>query len=413
MSIRSDIQLLATTAVVELFELDLTNLGDIVYRFHAGVNGLGNDIVWQGNTYSRFPIEAEGFEKTSTGVLPRPKLKAANITGIISAMAFNFQDLVGGKIIRKRTFAKYLDSVNFPAPANLLLYSDQFNNASWTKQGTSVVPNSIINHTGSLSASKISETAVSSQHYVSRTRAIIPDKDYTLSVYFKAGTRIYGWLRGQRRDSSILHSATFNLSTGTVVHQVGCIPGIEPLGNGWYRAWITYNSHSGSLDYPEVHIGTSATASAPSTYLGDTSKYISCFGAQLEEGTKPTSYTSNNSSIINNIHADPNVYFPDDIWFIDRKSAENPIFVEFELAAAFDVLGVKLPRRQCIQNTCTWKYRGPECGYTGGAIATKNDLPTNVLADDVCGKRLSSCKIRFGNNSQLPYGGFPGVGLIK
>ena len=106
--------------------------------------------------------------------------------------------------------------------------------------------------------------------------------------------------------------------------------------------------------------------------------------------------------------ADPNASFTDEIWYVDRKASENGIFVEFELASSLDLSGIKLPRRQVVANTCTWVYRSAECGYAGGAVATFNDEPTTVLANDSCGKRLSSCQLRFGTGEK-PYGGFPGV----
>jgi lambda family phage minor tail protein L len=111
--------------------------------------------------------------------------------------------------------------------------------------------------------------------------------------------------------------------------------------------------------------------------------------------------------------ADPNVGFPDEVYFVNRKVAENNIYLEFELASAWDVAGVKLPRRQVIQNLCPWKYRGTECGYTGGPKANIYDQSTSDPDEDQCGKRLSSCKIRFGANSNLPFGGFPGVGMVR
>jgi lambda family phage minor tail protein L len=231
MTIASDIQQLAPGALVDLFELDPAAIGGTVVRFHAGVNALGADVVWQGLTYTRFPIEADGFEWSGTGSLPRPKIRVANVTGLVGALARELQDLVGAKLTRRRTFVKYLDAVNFPG------------------------------------------------------------------------------------------------------------------------------------------------------------------------GVNPT--------------ADPNCGFPDEIWYVDRKSAENGLYVEWELSAAFDVAGVMLPRRQCIQNVCTWLYRGAECGYAGGAVADRNDAPTTLLAEDDCGKRLGSCKLRFGVYAELPFGAFPGVGLIR
>lgn len=229
--IESDVQKLNPGALVALFELDATAIGGSALRWHNGVNSLGNDVVWDGETYTRFPVDVTGFERTGKGTLPKPAMRISNVTGLAGALARSLDDLVGAKLTRRRTFVKYLDAVNF------------------------------------------------------------------------AG------------------------------------------------------------------------------------------------GVNPT--------------ADPNVAMADDVFFIDRKAAENGVFMEYELAAAFDVQGVMLPRRQCIQNVCTWQYRSAECGYAGGAVATRLDVATSVLAQDACGKRLASCKLRFGSFAQLPFGGFPGVGLVR
>lgn len=112
-----------------------------------------------------------------------------------------------------------------------------------------------------------------------------------------------------------------------------------------------------------------------------------------------------------NAQADPTQSLPDEVWFFDRKSSENGNLIEFELASSLDMVAVKLPRRQYIQNCCTWVYRGADCGYTGGPVATANDVATANPNLDVCGKYLSSCKLRFGATAILPFGGFPGVGI--
>ena len=109
-----------------------------------------------------------------------------------------------------------------------------------------------------------------------------------------------------------------------------------------------------------------------------------------------------------NAQADPNVGFADEIYYVDRKASENGIFIEFELASAMDLTNVKLPKRQVTQNVCAWQYRSAECSYTGGPVATIMDIITTDAAQDVCGHRVASCKLRFGNNSPLPYGGFQG-----
>jgi phage-related protein len=106
---------------------------------------------------------------------------------------------------------------------------------------------------------------------------------------------------------------------------------------------------------------------------------------------------------------DPTAEFPREIFFVDRKSAENRDVVEFELASAFDMAGIRAPKRQCITR-CQWVYRSAECSYTGTNYFNASDAPVGNASEDVCGKRVDSCKARFGQNAELPHGGFVGIG---
>lgn len=114
----TEIHKLAPTALLDLFVLDLTALGGSVYRFHAGTNQVGSSIVWQGNTYSPFPVVAEGFEWSGKGVLARPKLRVAALDGVIGNQVRLHEDLVGATVLVKRVFARHLDAINFPGNAN-------------------------------------------------------------------------------------------------------------------------------------------------------------------------------------------------------------------------------------------------------------------------------------------------------
>lgn len=111
--------------------------------------------------------------------------------------------------------------------------------------------------------------------------------------------------------------------------------------------------------------------------------------------------------------ADPNQHMPDEIFFVARKANENPIFIEMELAAAFDVDGIMLPRRQVIAGTCQWVYRGAECGYAGGPVQDIYGNPTSDPNLDQCRKTLSACKARFGQYGILPTSAFPASLLNK
>jgi lambda family phage minor tail protein L len=102
------------------------------------------------------------------------------------------------------------------------------------------------------------------------------------------------------------------------------------------------------------------------------------------------------------------------LWYIEQKTSESSAQVSFELSNPIDFEGQRIPVRQ-ITNMCHWcvmgNYRGEECGYTGAAMFTDKDEPTNNPALDKCGGRLSSCKLRFGSQP-LPIGGYPAANLI-
>ncbi len=121
MTIAEQIQKLSGDALIEVFSIDTTVIGgEDVFDFHAGTNAIQAPILWQGTYYQPFPIIAEGFDISTRGTLPRPKLRVANVTGIISAVLTAFDDLVGAKVTRKRTFAMYLDGQPTADPTQFL-----------------------------------------------------------------------------------------------------------------------------------------------------------------------------------------------------------------------------------------------------------------------------------------------------
>ncbi|MEN1633897.1 phage minor tail protein L [Pseudomonas aeruginosa] len=100
------------------------------------------------------------------------------------------------------------------------------------------------------------------------------------------------------------------------------------------------------------------------------------------------------------------------IWFIEQKTEETRDQVTFALSSPIDMEGQMLPAQQ-ITKLCRWacrgQYRGEACGYTGAALFTKKDEPTDNPALDRCGGRWSSCKLR-GNTNR--FGGSLGASLI-
>ena len=125
----TDLQKINPSAIIELFTLttDATLHGSTqTYRFHNGTSLNANgDIVWAGNSYTKMPIQAEGFAFRK-GQLPRPTLTVSNALGTITAILLNVNqvttgnDLTGATVTRIRTLARYLDAVNFSGGTNPL-----------------------------------------------------------------------------------------------------------------------------------------------------------------------------------------------------------------------------------------------------------------------------------------------------
>lgn len=133
------------------------------------------------------------------------------------------------------------------------------------------------------------------------------------------------------------------------------------------------------------------------TYKRTLSKYLDA--VNFPGGVNPT--------------ADPNEFFPDEIWFLDRKEHEDYTRIKWALASALDFNGVQLPGRVIVANQCGFQYRSAECSYAGPPVAKYDDTPTSDPALDNCSRRVSGCKIRFGANNPLPYGSFPASGLMR
>lgn len=80
---------------------------------------------------------------------------------------------------------------------------------------------------------------------------------------------------------------------------------------------------------------------------------------------------------------DFDIFFPTDIFYIERKVSENNLSVTFQLASPFDVEGLMLPRRVVTHNHCLWVYRSTECGYGNGRSSELNGLPIANALDSV------------------------------
>ena len=113
------------------------------------------------------------------------------------------------------------------------------------------------------------------------------------------------------------------------------------------EGWEVRGSGTGSLPRPTVRMGN--INQFFKTYLADWDDLV---GAKVIRRKTLEKYLIGGSAAAN-----PPVEFNRDVFYIERKSTETPILVEFELVSAFDVEGVQLPRRSIIAARCPWKYK--------------------------------------------------------
>tara|TARA_E500000318_G_scaffold111311_2_gene129458 strand:+ start:290 stop:1348 length:1059 start_codon:yes stop_codon:yes gene_type:complete len=111
---------LEPTALLEFYILyyDYQSDSQEQLHFHGGSNGIAGKIIFNGQEYLPLPIEGEAFEVLGDQRLPRPKLRISNAGFYVSSLLRRYDNLNGAKLVRRRTFAKFLDDENFDNNVN-------------------------------------------------------------------------------------------------------------------------------------------------------------------------------------------------------------------------------------------------------------------------------------------------------
>ena len=309
----TDLQSLNPSAVIELFELttDATLHGSTqTYRFHAGSNlNLNGEVVFAGNSYLRFPVEASGFAY-QRGQIPRPTISISNATGTITAILLNVNtvttgnDLTGATVKRIRTTAKYIDAVNFP-----------------------------VTTTSSTTTTTVADPADAES------------VTYTVTVANVGGSNIF-LLNGVNNPIITMKRGstyTFNQSHSS---NVGHPLRIKSDAGGQQTT-----TNTGTLGTDATVVYQPAYPSAPSDLRYYCTVHGNAMGntITMNNPNTTTQTTTTTSTQQVNPLGTPDPTAKEEITYtIARKSAENRNVVTFELAASFDLAGVRIGR-QCTR----------------------------------------------------------------
>jgi hypothetical protein len=184
-----------------------------------------------------------------------------------------------------------------PQRTNLCLYSEQFDNAGWAKDNTSVTANTTISPSGISNADKVLEDTTNSIHRI-REAGRLSSGTQTASCYFKAAERSFVFM-GITDLTTGEVAATFNLSNGTGVNSssgswTNTSFTIDSVGNGWYRCTVTGTQVLGIGSRLDIYISNGSTIS----YAGTTGYGLFMWGAQIETGAYATSYIPTTSASV-------------------------------------------------------------------------------------------------------------------
>jgi len=163
-----------------------------------------------------------------------------------------------------------------PTSTNLVPYSENFSDSSWTKSELTESLSNINSPDGTQNAYKLTESNSSSKHQI--FRSIASYTELTISFFAKKAERSFISV-----EKSSWGTTVFNLNDGSVVSGNGSV---VDFGNGWYRCSASYTASPAQSQFYILLMQDGTTTN----YQGDGTSGLYLFGVQAEALSYATSY---------------------------------------------------------------------------------------------------------------------------
>jgi len=208
-----------------------------------------------------------------------------------SIIAWGAQAVVGNKPGHyvKATVTATLSCDAADAKANLLLRSEEFDNASWTKSGATITANNAGSPDGVQEADSFIEDSSTGAHFLQQSITTVSGNQYTASAYVKANGRTQVRIRlgdsNSYGDFDLSNTVLLAGGSSLISHS------IEILNDDWFRLSVSVLA-DGASEQMFIQLLSGGSDS----YTGDGSSGLYVFGAQAVLGENIGRYYTTTSA---------------------------------------------------------------------------------------------------------------------
>ena len=360
LKVNTSVILLEGNEIIDLFEIDVSSLlisvknsssyhDEKIFRFHNSIKIFNGDskIHFGPDSYIALPISADGFESTTRGSPPTPKLSMAvrgdgNKESQAAFATFKFYlrdfgDLIGAKVTRIRTFSRHLarrtwfniDPKDLPVTQFGPLKSLTPWRKDWATRSIGSVPvwqdptygNAPLVDVIRYNATEVINNLFPNENSATKAAYI---EHMTNGVFSHPNRADWGYDNPRQFDD----------------YMTNTMP-----------VWATYPNFVGASD------------ALKNEWTKGVNTMMNLTAYHLIEGFAAESLIDSNYPQPSNYDPDENAIISKEVYFIDRKSLEDKNNLEFELSTLLDLQQISIPLRIVMEKTCGWQYRGEGCCY--------------------------------------------------